>query len=186
LISIALITAGSVMGISGLVGISKAAERVPSLATLDPVPGAEHGTLDVRLIAPLPERTTDEETLRLAKQARSMARQGHCQAARKTVERIRSRDAPYADALSRSRALARCMAPVARGDIEGAGSSDESLRGDAGALVTRRSPCSFARGRRSRAGPAAGDEMPDEAGDDEAEAEQPGSPARPRRPGRPR
>jgi hypothetical protein len=121
LISIALITAGSVMGISGLVGISKAAERVPSLATLDPVPGAEHGTLDVRLIAPLPERTTDEETLRLAKQARSMARQGHCQAARKTVERIRSRDAPYADALSRSRALARCMAPVARGDIEGAG-----------------------------------------------------------------
>jgi hypothetical protein len=111
LIAVALIAAGAVMGVTGVIAMNQAAAPVPIAGPGKPPEALGH--LDVRLVAPLPEMPCDDETLRLARQARSAARRGHCDAAMTVVEHIRERDAAYADALIGSRALARCRRPAA-------------------------------------------------------------------------
>lgn len=67
-------------------------------------PRARTRTIDARL----PELPCDARTLQLAKQARRVARQGKCDASRRTMDRIRERDPRYASALLASEALGSC------------------------------------------------------------------------------
>lgn len=108
LLAVGLIVAGVVLGGSGLVALSQPdpAEQVAPVVVAAPAPPSAQ--LDIRLVAPLPEVATDDQTLRMAQQARGAAYRGDCQAAWLTVDHIRLRDPRYAQALTGSTALARC------------------------------------------------------------------------------
>lgn len=110
-----LIASGLALGIGGIAAFNQlddggdepAAAEVPVARAAAPS-AAPLPTLDPRIVAPLPELPADAETIRLAQQARSAARDGHCEAASLVVERIGRHDPAYARALASGPALARC------------------------------------------------------------------------------
>ena len=112
LIAIGLIAAGLILGGSGLVGLAESAEPqpAPAVPVTAATPPPETAQLDIRLIAPLPEVATDDQTLQMAKQARAAARGGDCDAAWLTVAHIHQRDSRYGNALVASSVLAPCKA----------------------------------------------------------------------------
>lgn len=104
-----LVGSGLLIGVTGLFILSRGGPPLepsppPSLGP----PGAPAAHIDSRLTTRLPEMPCDARTLRLARQARLTARQGKCDATRRTLDRIRQRDPRYAAALLGSHALGPC------------------------------------------------------------------------------
>ena len=100
-IGLLLATVGSVMLLGGLT------------ASVAPESPAELRAEPVEVAAPaqeraLPEVAVDEETLRLAQQARLVVAAGHCEPARALLGRIAERSASYYNALVQSSVLDRC------------------------------------------------------------------------------
>jgi hypothetical protein len=116
---ICLITFGVLATVGALVlgGLMSGTDhgKEPPPARIAPVykdgpPGGENAEVAVlpREHRPLPELATDERTLQLAKQVRSAALRGDCDAAAITLATIRERDPRYHGALVSSSVIVGC------------------------------------------------------------------------------
>lgn len=104
-----MLLGGLVLLATGVVVATTAEEEPPAPAIpLAAPPPPEVSQVDTRIVASLPEVPCDAETLRLAKQARSAAREGQCDVAVLITAKIAQRDEAYAGALLEAPALQRC------------------------------------------------------------------------------
>ena len=107
LTSVLLMAAGAALMVSGGMGLAR--EEYPAAAPQHYAPApTQHVRPITRIALPLPLIACDQETLRLAQQARALTQLGHCDAAHQATALIRKRNLSYYDALVVSPALSSC------------------------------------------------------------------------------